>query len=174
MQFGYEPVSINQIAQEAGVTKASVYYYFGSKAALFTAAVAGMMKRVAVLSAQILDQQVDLRVRLERVATAKMARSHIEFETLMREAMPSLSEEQRNSIRQAEQAIHDILADCFRKAMEAGEIVGGKHPVLLAHAFSSLLMMGNRETDLKDALSGSSLPDQIVDLFWNGIAPNGA
>ncbi|MFC5703708.1 TetR/AcrR family transcriptional regulator [Cohnella faecalis] len=171
MEMGFEPVSVNQVAEKTGVTKASVYYYFTSKAELFTASVSEMMGRIRESTLYHLRQTGDLRTRLNQLAAAKLRHPHIEFESMMREAMPSLSEEQRERIRSAEQRIHDAVTDGFIEAMEKGEIAKA-NPLLLSHAFGSLLMMGNRASELAGGSSGKPLAEQIVDLFWCGISQN--
>ncbi|MDG0793154.1 TetR/AcrR family transcriptional regulator [Cohnella ginsengisoli] len=168
MEFGYEPVSLNQIAERAGVTKASIYYYFSGKSELFAASVTEMMGRIRGFTRQILEQEGTLRERLIRVATVKMANTHVEFESMMREAIASLSEEQRRGIREAEHRIHEVLAACFADAAARGEMRGGEDPLLLAHAFSSLLMVAGRDTDGERR---EDLPVRIVDLFWQGAGP---
>ncbi|CAI6016327.1 TetR/AcrR family transcriptional regulator [Cohnella sp. JJ-181] len=169
MEFGYEPVSLNQIADRAGVTKASIYYYFNGKSELFTASVTEMMGRIAMYTRQLLGQEGTLRERLVKVTAAKMAVTHVEFESMMREAIDSLSETQRREIREAEHGIHVVLAECFAEAAARGEMRGGEDPLLLAHAFSALLMVGGRDTggDGRD-----NLPERIVDLFWHGAGPS--
>ncbi|BBI34776.1 TetR/AcrR family transcriptional regulator [Cohnella abietis] len=169
MELGYEPVSINMIAERAGVTKASVYYYFTNKAVLFTASVTEMMKRISLVTLRIINSHDDIRTRLEHIAIAKMSKTHVEFESLMREAMPSLTEEQRDDIRKAEHSIHEVLAASFRQGMDEGLIVEG-NPMLLSHAFSALMMIGNREHIGETAYSGHELSIAIVDLFWKGIS----
>lgn len=175
MEMGFEPVSVNQVADKAGVTKASVYYYFTSKAELFTASVSEMMARIRESTLYHLKQPGDLRTCLSQLAAAKLRHPHIEFESMMREAMPSLSEEQLDRIRSAEQRIHEAVTDRLTEAMEKGEIAKA-NPLLLSHAFAALLMMGNRASELAAGSSGKPLAEQIVDLFWSGISPssNGA
>jgi len=171
MELGYEPVSINMIAERAGVTKASVYYYFTNKAVLFTASVTEMMKRIGDTTHRIVQANPDLRICLEQIALSKMnkAQSHVEFESLMREAMPFLTEDQREDIRNAEHRIHEALAQTFAKAMEEGHIAQGD-PMLLSYSFSALLMIGNREKLGNTSYSPEELSASIVDLFWNGAA----
>lgn len=172
MEFGYEPVSLNQIADRAGVTKASIYYYFNSKSELFAASVTEMMGRISMYTRLLLAQEGMLKERLVKVAAAKMAVTHVEFETMMREAMGALTEAQRMQIREAERGIHTVLAECFAAAAEAGEMRGGEEPLLLAHAFSALLMVGGR--DLGERNVGSEkLAERIVDLFWRGAGAEG-
>ncbi|WP_239617461.1 TetR/AcrR family transcriptional regulator [Cohnella mopanensis] len=170
MELGYEPVSLNMIAQRAGVTKASVYYYFTNKADLFTTSVTEMMTRICSYTLRIVEAHSDIQTRLQQIALTKMSRSHVEFESLMREAMPFLTQEQRDDIRKAEHQIHEVLADTFRQAMEDGHISQG-NPMLLSHAFSALLMIGNREMVGDKAYTPAELSASIVELFWKGISP---
>ncbi|WP_256760140.1 TetR/AcrR family transcriptional regulator [Cohnella sp. WQ 127256] len=170
MELGYEPVSINMIAERAGVTKASVYYYFTNKAVLFTTSVTEMMTRICFYTERIIQAHSDIRTRLEQIAVAKMSKSHVEFESLMREAIPFLTQEQREDIRKAEHQIHVLMAQTFDQAMEQGFIAKGD-PMLLSHAFASLMMIGNRELVGDTSYTANELSVIIVDLFWQGIAP---
>ncbi len=169
MELGYEPVSVNMIAERAGVTKASVYYYYANKAALFTASVTAMMLRIRSITERIVEENENLRERLVQIALSKMTKSqaHVEFESLMREALPSLSEEQRSEIRRAERGIHEALASEFARAMENGEISRGD-PMLLSHAFSSLLMIGSRERIGEEEFAPERLATTVADLFLKG------
>lgn len=169
MELGYEPVSINRIAERAGVTKASVYYYFGSKAELFATSVAEMFVRIRERTAAILAGEGDLRARMAKLARTKLSHSHTEFESMMREAIPFLEESQLRRIRDAEHGVHEALADAFREAMDRGELEPGD-PMFLSHAFSALLMLGNREALGEHKPTVEELADSIVGLFWNGAA----
>lgn len=169
MELGYEPVSVNMIADRAGVTKASVYYYFSNKADLFAASVIEMFGRIRMRTKAILDGDGELRDRLIRLARVKLSTSHTDFESMMREAEPSLSEIQLQGIRQAEHGVHGALDEAFRAAMDRGELADGD-PMLLAHAFSALLMLGNRERLGDRKPVAEELSSELVELFLNGAA----
>src|SRR3954452_3123048 len=64
MEFGYDQISLEQIAKSSGVTKASVYYYYENKANLFTAAVVQMMANIRRFTLMILERKESLRQRL--------------------------------------------------------------------------------------------------------------
>ena len=49
-----------------------------------------------------------------------------------------------SAIREAEQRIHEVIANRFDQAMRSGELREG-NPLLMAQAFSAMLMLGNRE-----------------------------
>ena len=53
----YQVVSMDEVAKVCGVTKATVYYYFSTKADLFTATMIQMMIRIRENMSQILYKQ---------------------------------------------------------------------------------------------------------------------
>lgn len=170
MEYGYEAISLQQIAKECGVTKASIYYHFENKAQLFTASVTAMTGIARMRTKLIMEQDAPLLNRLRQLAERKLSNSHGDFETIMREARPSLSPEQVQAIMSSEEAINDILIASFQQAMDLGEIRNAD-TLFLAHIFYSLLMVGNRQIHADYNLSSAHLAHQIIDLFWHGIAP---
>lgn len=168
MEYGYEPVSLQQIATLCNVTKASIYYHFSSKAALFTVAITRMMAMGMHQTSLRLDGSGTLQERLVNVAEAKMQHSHIETETMMREAEKHLNQEQLTQIREAEVRIFEVLATHFQREMDNGYLRTAS-PMLLAHAFTSLLMLANRE-DVRNMNGGSiaELAQELVALFLDG------
>ncbi|QGQ99508.1 TetR/AcrR family transcriptional regulator [Paenibacillus psychroresistens] len=168
MEFGYDQISLEQIAKSSGVTKASVYYYYVNKANLFTAAVVQMMTNIRRYTLMILERKESLRQRLTLVAEAYLHNnSHVNFDTLMKEATPSLSEEQLEAMRDAEMAIHLEMANEFQAAMDRGEIAKG-NVMLLSYAFSALMMIGNRNDVSSLFTTPKETATEIVALFWDG------
>ncbi|GIP39304.1 TetR family transcriptional regulator [Paenibacillus sp. J31TS4] len=170
MEMGFEAVSLEQIAQTCGITKASIYYYFPNKAALFSEAIVRMMGNIRRLTASLMEQPLPLRTRLEQVAEGHMRQAHLEFEGLMKEAGPSLSEEQVCSIREAERLIHEEMAERFRQAMASGDIREAD-PMLLAYGFEAIMMMSSRDRLLARFPSPAEAAKAIVELYWYGLAP---
>lgn len=169
LELGYEPVSLNMIAERAGVTKASVYYYFSNKAGLFAASVIELFTRIRLRTKALLEGEGSLKERLILLARTKLSSIHMDFESMMREAAPSLSAEQMQGIRKAEHGVHEELDEAFRIAMDRGELAQGD-PMLLSHAFSALLMLGNREELGDRKPSVEELARELVELLWNGAA----
>ncbi|MDQ0173769.1 TetR/AcrR family transcriptional regulator [Paenibacillus tundrae] len=167
MEHGYEPISLQQIASQCQVTKASIYYHFSSKPELFTTAITRMMAMAMQQTARRLDEPGSLRQRLENVAEVKMEQFHIDTETMMREAETYLNEEQLAQIRGAEIQIYEVLAVHFQREMDHGYLRPA-NSMLLAHAFTSLLMLANREDVRNMHANIAELAQQLVALFLNG------
>ncbi|WP_440114009.1 TetR/AcrR family transcriptional regulator [Paenibacillus sp. QZ-Y1] len=167
MEYGYEPVSLQQIASLCNVTKASIYYHFSSKPQLFTVAITRMMAMGMQQTALRLEEPGTLQERLIKVAEAKMQHSHIETETMMREAEKHLNIEQLTQIREAENRIYEVLATHFQREMDSGYLRLAS-PMLLAHAFTSLLMLANREDVHNMHATIADLAQELVALFLDG------
>ncbi|QDZ81167.1 TetR/AcrR family transcriptional regulator [Priestia megaterium] len=171
MAYGYEKVSMEQVAEASDVTKASVYYYFKNKATLFTVSVSSMFQRITKQTEKLLQNSNGLKHRLYEVTLDHLKRAHIDFETLLQEATSSLTEDHIREIREAEKAIHEALENVFKQAANNGEIVVAS-PRLLAHTFSTVTMIRNKKELITELGGPEKTAQALVDLFWVGISPN--
>lgn len=171
MEHGYEAVSLQQIASLCQVTKASIYYHFSSKPELFTIAITRMMAMGMKQTTLRLDEPGTLQERLVNVAAAKMRHAHVDTETMMREAETYLNAEQLAQIRDAEKQIFDVLATHFQREMDLGYFRKA-NSMLLAQAFTSLLMLANREDVRHMHSTITELAEELVELFMNGAVKN--
>ncbi|MFF2482527.1 TetR/AcrR family transcriptional regulator [Paenibacillus sp. NPDC058071] len=170
MEQGFQQVSLEGVAKACGVTKASVYYYFNNKAELFTEAVLFVLSIAHAQTKAILNGSGSLRERLTLVAEKHMGNAHIDFETMMREASASLSDEQVGRIRAGENGLHLLLADAFEHAIADGTINDG-NPALFAHAYTAMLNVRNRKEVVRDEHTLRQSAEDIMRLLWDGLSP---
>ncbi|WP_182914368.1 TetR/AcrR family transcriptional regulator [Paenibacillus sp. 1011MAR3C5] len=170
MEQGFENVSLESVAQACGVTKASVYYYFSNKAVLFTECLLFVLKIAHDQTAIIVNGPGTLKERLLEVASRHMRNAHIDFESMMREASPGLTDEQVARIRDGEQALHRLLSGVFQRAMTEGEIENND-PMLLSHVFTAMMTVRNRKEIVNDLQTVEQTSSLIVQLLWDGLAP---
>ncbi|MBR2567626.1 MAG: TetR/AcrR family transcriptional regulator [Paenibacillus sp.] len=170
MEQGFESISLQQIAKACNITKASIYYYFPNKGELFTASLIGMLHSAHYHTGLFLAAEGPIKGKLIGIIEVKIRQSHNDMETMLREALAHLSEDQLTRIRDAEQAIHELVAQYFARAMEENQIRRGD-PHLMAHAFTALAMLGNREHAAEPYQSTMEMAAAIIELFWEGIAP---
>lgn len=169
MEHGFEKVSLEGVAQACGVTKASVYYYFNNKAILFTESLVFVLGFALEQTNKLIMGPGTLQERLILIAERHMSNTHVDFETMMREASTGLSEEQIYKIRSAEGALHQLLAKVFQQAIEDKVIAAGD-PMLMAHAYTALLTVRNRNEIVKDEATLKRSAEAIMSFFWNGLA----
>ncbi|PFD28299.1 TetR family transcriptional regulator [Bacillus cereus] len=168
----YQVVSMDEVAKECGVTKATVYYYYSTKADLFTAAMIQMMVRIRENMDQILSTNKSLVERLLDFAKVYLhATMDIDMKNFMKDAKLSLSEEQLKELKNAEDKMYEVLEKVIYNAMHNEEIQKG-NPKLAAHAFVALLSIGNYKDENHNPIlvDIDDLAKQIVSFYWNGLS----
>ncbi|HET7578417.1 MAG TPA: TetR/AcrR family transcriptional regulator [Bacillales bacterium] len=168
---GYPMVSIDDVAGASGVTKATVYYYFSSKAELFTETMIQMMDRINERIQAILSEKKPLRERLLKVTEAHLkATFHIDLDGFMQGTKETLSPIQIEKMREAEERMHKGIEQTFKDAIEQGEIPE-VNPVFTAHAYLSLLQVGNYRDKHNTPIFPTvrETAQHIVQFFWSGL-----
>ncbi|MFB7138728.1 TetR/AcrR family transcriptional regulator [Gottfriedia sp. NPDC056225] len=171
LQNGYQLVSMDDVAKQCGVTKATVYYYYPTKADLFTDAMVQMMLRISDRIAEILSTEQSLKENLhEMVKVHLRATFEIDLKTFTKEAKVSLSDEQLQQMNNAEEKMYNVIEKAMTTAIENGEIPQG-NPKFYTQLFFAILSIGNyKDTDQKSIFSTiDEMAEQIIDFFWNGI-----
>ncbi|MVO98498.1 TetR/AcrR family transcriptional regulator [Paenibacillus lutrae] len=171
IRHGYDAVSMDDIAKACGVTKASIYYYYPSKAVLLTQSTIRLMNVVRTATLNILQKPLPLRQRLTEVTVNHLkATTSFEFEGFMNKIEAVLTPEQNEEMRKAEHRLLEALADAFEEAARQGEICC-TDSWLAARSYMALLMVGHS----KQPDGSFTYPDKtqaavkIIDMLWNGI-----
>lgn len=169
---GFDSVSMDDIAKECQVTKASVYYYFPSKSDLLTASMIQLMENVRRVTIKRLSEPLPLRERLLGITEGHLKAIDFDLHSFMRKMEAILSDEQMMAMRKSEQGILDALEEEFRKSAESGEI-GPVDPRVIARAYTSLLMMGHAHDGNGNKMfpQESDAATQIIDILWHGLYP---
>ncbi|MGV3464209.1 MAG: TetR/AcrR family transcriptional regulator [Heyndrickxia sp.] len=171
---GFQKVSVDDIAKAAGMTKATVYYYFDTKAVLFKETIVSLMRKIRKRILQILSTDKPLYDRLFDVTTAHLqATTSIDLNGFMRESRNSLSDEQIQEMKIAEENMYSSIEQAFLAAIDAGEIpnVNAK---FAAHSYIALVKVGNYQQAEGTPIfpSVEEAAKNIVNVFWRGFFGN--
>lgn len=171
LAHGYEGVSTEAVASASGVTKAMVYYYYGTKMNLFASAIEWMMEKSRDRTKAILQRPVSLRENLVTIAITRLRiAAPLEVDAMMQGSRTSLSGEHLLRIRKAEEQMLAVLADAFAAAMARSEI-REMDPFLAARVFLAVLMIGKKE-QLESPCTEDEMEKRcqlLIDLFWSGV-----
>lgn len=170
---GYQHVSVDDVAKLCDVTKATVYYYYASKAELFTETMVQMMERIREKMHTMLQESLPLHSRLLNVTEAHLkATVDFDMDGFMKGTKNTLSSEQIKRMNQAEKGMYQAIEEAFVDAMAKGEI-REVNPTFASQAYLALLKVGNYKTD--DNLSIfptiEKTAEQINSFFWQGLLP---
>jgi AcrR family transcriptional regulator len=171
MEKGFESVSMNEVAKQSGVTKATVYYYFPTKNDLFLAAIGDVLGRVTMLIENILCQEGSFYYRLTQVAEQYLKVPKMHMHTMLEKAQQYLSEEQAATLNNYEHQLYEHLQNWFIEANEKHEI-DCEDPVLTAHLYVSMLRVTeSKYWSERNVGRTEDAAKRIVALLWRGIQP---
>jgi TetR/AcrR family transcriptional regulator, mexJK operon transcriptional repressor len=177
---GYESVSINDIIEMVGGSKATIYSNFSSKEKLFEAVVEQMCADVTL--------QIDTRPigtveeQLTRIANSFLSKvlspPILRFHRLMTSIGRTFPAAGRLFYATGPRTAHQIIADWIALQQNEGNIGGGEDPYQLAVLFHDMLIGEQHLSWLTSAASDTERAKRInqkvrlaVKVFLQGCAP---
>lgn len=168
LEKGYPLISMDDVAQKADVTKATVYYHYKTKDDLFTDAVVQLMARITRGINRIFSTDKSLKQQLFTLAKVHLdATDGLDVNLFMKEARHSLSPDHEQLLSDAEMNMYKALEQGIQKAIDKGEIPNS-NAYLASLMFMSMLMIGKNNEKTFESLD--DLVRQTVDFFWHGLA----
>lgn len=169
---GYAAVSMQQIADAAGINKATLYHHFRDKDDLYMAVLREELARINCGRIQALAAGGTLREQLGRLAAHIFVSSHSDVARLAADVHQHLTTDFRTELARSLQPAWEMLEAAFATAAATGEIAPIE-PRLAANLFFStihgqvmLAKMPIHAPELDERLAG-----QIADLFLDGLRP---
>ncbi len=176
VERGFAEVSMQQIADAAGLTKAALYYHFKDKEDLFGHVMRREMERVRGGVAAALRGEGSLRDHLTAVIRFVLASARSDFGRLMQDMKEHLSEQKLRALNCQAEPPYDLLRPRLERARAEGEI---RPDLDLDFALS--LFFGMVFSQLREARLGAPAPEPavdvpatIVEVLLHGIAAGGS
>jgi AcrR family transcriptional regulator len=171
---GYDATSVREICEAAGITKPTLYHFYGSKEGVYRAIVEGALERFRSNVFQALDGEGSLRDRLVRMARAYVEATLREPD-LARFIMALIHNPPRSGpatdFPGFYQGILDALARAVDGAIARGEVAPGPTEVrllvfmgALGEAMHGHLLVGRPDLTLE-------LAETLVDTVLGGWSP---
>ena len=171
-QKGYEGTSLRDIAEQAGITKAALYYWFPEKEALFQRVVAGRMaalvERVTEAVAGVTDPLEKIRVFL-LCSADHIDRDRAGWISSSNTFWSNFDPQQRQAVVPERDRFERLLRQCVSDAIEQGAL----RPVDPALATRLLLSGVNylpRWHKPEGPLSAVQVVEQYLDMVLEGLA----
>lgn len=171
MDYGFEAVSMNLVAEKCGVTKATIYYYYPAKTDLFIACMTGTLAIVKGRIQAILEQPGTFQSRLISITENYLKVPKMHMNGMLEQVKRHLSEEQQQKLITAENDLYETLRDGFADAARSGEI-SCQDPFLAAHLYVAMLRAGERQYGKQELFSSrQEAAETIIAFLWRGIHP---
>ena len=176
IQQGYHGLSMRQIAEALGVTKAALYYHFEDKEQLFLAVLTAYLKRLEVTLDQIQAEPVSNRERISRFVEHILSQPGEQHAIirLASQEMRHVSAAQRQAFNQVyHQKFIDKIQAILQAGMEQGEFRGEFQrldPQVATWALLGLVYPYLDPTHAGEAALPGELIRQILGIYFEGIA----
>lgn len=163
---GYEQVSMDEIAAEAGVGKPTIYRYFDGKAALFAAVFVEALDSLEARLEAALRQETDVGRRLGRMVRALVPtfRDHLVSLRMLSEDAAAIDQSKRRIFRERRARIAGHLARAVDHPGVASD------PLRVAHLVIGMVWSATAAIRASD----EEIADEITHLVLYGIAPGAA
>lgn len=172
VETSYSEVSMNEIAEAAGVTKGALYHHFESKEELYLAMMRRDLQRKKALFTHAIDAGNTCRGRLRNLTKAffSLPVKERDLIKLVRRDLSFFAEPARSElIRMYQSSLPQVIEPVLAEGIRNGELAPAD-PRLLSWFFVAQveIMLGNYANRL--------LPDEdtkiefALDLFFNGAA----
>lgn len=167
---GYAGLSMRELADHVGVSKAALYYYFSDKEQLFVEIISQFLDEIQTRLEKILDTSPDLRSQLLEVVHHIEGQSNAKKQLIwyLRHDIRQLSDERvSHLVYQYHHGFVNTLEQMFKDAVDHGEIKS-LNPKTLAWAF--LGMVYPFVNNIQDnQIIEKSWTDNVVEVFLDGV-----
>lgn len=171
IEHGYYGLSMRQIAESVGVTKAALYYHFKDKEDLFLAVLETYLENIETLVIEIQNLEIDCSEKISRLVK-KILNQPVDQRAIIRLAsqeMAHLSPASRKSFGDIYHSrfIHRVES-IFEAGINAGELRNTDPNVaawsLLGMMYPYFYPVHSSEINLSD-----DTIDQLIEIFLHGI-----
>ena len=122
VERGFAEVSMQQIADAAGLRKASIYHHFRDKRALFVQVILLEMTRLRQEMERLVVEGGTLEEQLARLARANFGQFAPGLIRLARDFKEHVPEEDHEEIHRNLESLAEFFGRVFRRAASAGEL----------------------------------------------------
>ncbi len=176
---GYSAARLEDIAQEAGVTRGAIYWHFNGKAELYNALVNEYSSRGSAVVQKAIAEGGTFRVILRKifirllssVEDDKDLRAVMEIALFKTERTNELENSQKQQV-QASRALIAGITEAMRQGAASGQLRSDLDPKEMARAFMAFqngaiyLWLSDPDSFSLKASAGT-----LADIFLTGVAP---
>ena len=168
---GYNGISMREIAEAAGLSKAGLYYHFKDKEDLFLAILSDNLDQIYTIVQSCCDGELNIRERIKRLVRAIFSQSPEEraIIRLASQEMANLSPKSRAEFdREYHEKFIGQISNLFRDAMDHNEI-HSTDPELLTWVLLGMMYPFFGPTLPEHRTDSSLLIETILSVFFDGI-----
>jgi AcrR family transcriptional regulator len=170
-KHGIKRVTIDEICQDAGVSKMTCYKYFSNKTAIAKYLIEELFESGTKAYKEIYCSDISYEEKVKKLIALKMSNAHEMSQELLDDIYKNQVEELAETIEDIKKRMIGIYLDDIREAQKAGDIRPDIKPEFMLYFLSNLTEM---LTDHKLVVLYSNPEQMIIEVmsfFFYGIMP---
>lgn len=170
---GYNGVSMREISERSGVTKPTIYYYFGNKEGIYRTLISEALtyhtedlKQIASLNIPVKQKLLELMKRRFQVSLRYPELTKFVLEVFAHyERLPCLA-----GFETSVAAHGKIFEEMIREGINSGEFGASAKPELVVHVIGAVLMhFLMLQLNSPDQILSDQLAEDLVELLFKGL-----
>ncbi|MGH2557455.1 MAG: TetR/AcrR family transcriptional regulator, partial [Thermomicrobiales bacterium] len=167
---GFADVSMQEVADAVGMTKAALYYHFSDKEDLFAEVAGAELERIFRGIAERLSLEASFRDQLEGIARFLLETGGGNLGRLLNDLDHAIDSERAETVRERARTPHGAVLSAFEAAVERGEVRPVDLTIAISLFYSMIFGQIRRAAKGQAATADpATLAAAIADMTLNGI-----
>jgi AcrR family transcriptional regulator len=170
-KHGIRRVSIEEICQDAGVSKMTCYKYFSNKTAIAKYLIEDMFESGIKAYKEIYHSDISYEEKVKKMLDLKMSNSHEMSQELLDDIYKNQDEELSETIETIKKRMIGIYLDDIREAQKIGEIREDVKPEFMLYFLNNLTEMLTDQRLVGIYPNPQQMIAEVMNFFFYGIMP---
>lgn len=171
-KHGIRRVSIEEICQEAGVSKMTCYKYFSNKAAIAKYLIKNIFESGKEAYMEILNSNIPYEEKVRKTIQLKISNVHELSQELINDIYKNKDEEIDQTIETIKNEMLQVYLDDFRRAQKTGEIRADIKPEFILYFLNHLTELITDERLVTLYPDPEHMIAELMSFFFYGIMPS--
>jgi AcrR family transcriptional regulator len=170
-KHGIRRVSIEEICQDAGVSKMTCYKYFSNKTAIAKYLIEEMFESGIIAYKEIYHSDISYEEKVKKMLDLKMSNAHEMSQELLDDIYKNQEEELSETIETIKKRMFGIYLDDIREAQKIGEIRNDVKPEFMLYFLNNLTEMVTDQRLVGIYSNPQQMISEVMTFFFYGIMP---
>jgi AcrR family transcriptional regulator len=170
-KHGIRRVTIEEICQNAGVSKMTCYKYFSNKTAIAKYLIEDMFESGIKAYKEIYHSDISYEEKVKKMLDLKMSNSHEMSQELLDDIYKNQDEELSETIETIKKRMIGIYLDDIREAQKIKEIRDDVKPEFMLYFLNNLTEMLTDQRLVSIYSNPQQMISEVMTFFFYGIMP---
>ena len=170
-KHGIRRVTIEEICQDAGVSRMTCYKYFSNKTAIAKYLIEDMFESGIKAYKEIYHSDISYEEKVKKMLDLKMSNSHEMSQELLDDIYKNQDEELSETIETIKKRMIGIYLDDIREAQKIKEIRDDVKPEFMLYFLNNLTEMLTDQRLVSIYSNPQQMISEVMTFFFYGIMP---